>query len=165
MWSSRGPNRGVRYGPWSTQKSPLKRIAVQVMAALSLAVLFLPAFGPQLDHHFAERRPDHAHVYLGGSVPEHSHFFEGRHVHYHPVSARVAEWVSSHPNRPPIDNVVYLMSDDALGQAPVDLTSRAFQLSPVYAEMDAGPLAFGVVLTNTIPDSVSVVPPRRPPRS
>ena len=51
-------------------------MAAQSVAVLSIFLLLVPALGPQLDHHFAERRPDHSHVYLGAPSPEHSHPFE-----------------------------------------------------------------------------------------
>ena len=56
--------RGAQ-GPRPQRRSPFGRMALQAMAAALIALLFLPAFGPRLDHHFAECRPDHAHVYLG----------------------------------------------------------------------------------------------------
>ncbi len=49
----------------------LKRMAAQVLAVSLVFLLFLPFIGPQLDHHFAERRPDHVHVYLGDVLPDH----------------------------------------------------------------------------------------------
>ena len=41
---------------------------------LSIFVILLlvsAGFGPVLDHHFAERQPDHTHTYLGPTTPNH----------------------------------------------------------------------------------------------
>jgi|TARA_B100002003_G_scaffold71661_1_gene66749 hypothetical protein len=44
---------------------------------LAVAVIF-PAFGPAIDHHFAERDPAHRHV---GAAPSHDHDFARQHGH------------------------------------------------------------------------------------
>ena len=46
---------------------------------LALALVELPAFGPFLDHHFAERQPYHAHLGAGGGG--HAHEFAREHFH------------------------------------------------------------------------------------
>ena len=44
--------------------------------------------GPLLDHHYAERLPNHTHLYLGPGGPNHVHPFEVQdHFHYHPFDA------------------------------------------------------------------------------
>lgn len=42
----------------------------------ALAALFLPLLGPVMDHHFAERQPGHAHMYLEGERRDHLHSYE-----------------------------------------------------------------------------------------
>ena len=139
-------------------------MAVEVMTAVSLAVLFLPVLGPQLDHHFAERRPDHDHLFLGAAVPEHTHSFEGLHAHYHPIPGPgTANGGGSHQGTP-AQRIVYLTSDQGFGQGPLDLASRVVQQSPVFPAHSANFRASGMVRNNVIPSSAFVGPPRKPPR-
>ena len=53
-------------------------------ALTAVVALLAPLAGPALDHHFAERQPDHLHF---GTPGEHSHAFESPyHLHRHPPS-------------------------------------------------------------------------------
>ena len=52
------------------------------VAELRVAVA-LPALGPLLDHHFAERQPGHLHV---GPLYYHTHTYDSQHGHYHVTS-------------------------------------------------------------------------------
>ena len=48
---------------------------------LTLLVSFLvPAVGPLMDHHFAERQPAHQHL---GLVGDHVHDYGANHAHRH----------------------------------------------------------------------------------
>ena len=50
-------------------------------ALTAVAALLAPLAGPAIDHHFAERQPDHLHF---GAPGEHTHAFEqGHHSHSH----------------------------------------------------------------------------------
>ena len=50
-------------------------------ALTAVVALLAPLAGPTLDHHFAERQPDHLHF---GAPGEHSHSFESAiHLHRH----------------------------------------------------------------------------------
>ena len=142
----------------------LKRMAAQVAAISLVFLLFLPFIGPQLDHHFAERRPDHVHVYLGDVLPDHTHSFEGRHVHYHLPSGQSMN--SGDPSeRGPAQGIVYLTSDEGLGQGSVDLTSRLIQQSPLFPGPDDVPRLFDIGRGDAILSSAFVAPPKKPPRS
>jgi hypothetical protein len=139
-------------------------MAVQAMAVLSLAVLFLPVFGPQLDHHFAERRPDHGHVYMGPVAPEHDHFFQDRtaHTHTHNGASAPGGEGAHGPESP--QRIVYVASGDGIGQGPVDLTTRGVQQSLVSPGFDDDLLAPSLARSRTVPAPATVVPPWRPPR-
>jgi hypothetical protein len=142
----------------------LKRMAAQVAAISLVFLLFLPFIGPQLDHHFAERRPDHVHVYLGDVLPDHTHSFEGRHVHYHLPSGQSMN--SGDPSeRGPAQGIVYLTSDEGLGQGSVDLTSRLIQQLPLFPGPDDVPRLFDIGRGDAILSSAFVAPPKKPPRS
>ena len=55
-----------------------------LLALTAVVALIAPLAGPALDHHFAERQPDHLHF---GAPGEHSHAFESPyHLHRHPTS-------------------------------------------------------------------------------
>ena len=142
----------------------LKRMAAQVAAISLVFLLFLPFIGPQLDHHFAERRPDHVHVYLGDVLPGHTHSFEGRHVHYHPSSEQSMD--SGDPSkRGPAQGIVYLASDEGIGQGTVDLTPRLIQQFPLFPSPDNVPRLFDIGRGDAILSSAFVAPPKKPPRS
>ncbi len=50
----------------------------------ALLALALPSFGPVLDHHFAERQPNHGHLgALHVHAHEHGYGTQHDHVHYH----------------------------------------------------------------------------------
>ena len=54
------------------------------VALTAVVALIAPLAGPVLDHHFAERQPDHLHL---GAPGEHSHAFESQyHLHRHAPS-------------------------------------------------------------------------------
>ena len=65
----------------------LKDTATGSLVLLAAALLIFSALGPALDHHFAERHPDHSHMYLGTVGPDHSHPFEHSHIHYEEMYA------------------------------------------------------------------------------
>ena len=58
----------------------LRLIANRIPVLLVAVALFLPAIGPLLDHHFAERQPDHLHIGESG-FQVHPHDY--KQVHYH----------------------------------------------------------------------------------
>ena len=139
--------------------SVLRKMAAQVMVAVSIALLFLPSIGPQLDHHFAERRPDHTHVFLGPEVPEHSHFFEGRHHHYHPGPSSETTRDYERPEQ----RIVYLTSEEGLGQGVADPAPRGVQSSHGLPESFDNPFVFGLDRNARIPSAASTPPPWKPP--
>ncbi len=58
------------------------------IALTAVVALIAPLAGPVLDHHFAERQPDHLHF---GAPGEHNHTFESSyHLHNHASSTPAA---------------------------------------------------------------------------
>ena len=55
-----------------------------LLMIVTLLALALPSFGPLLDHHFAERQPNHGHL-SAAHVHTHDHIYGSTHghVHYH----------------------------------------------------------------------------------
>jgi hypothetical protein len=55
----------------------------QLFIVAAVSALFMPFFGPMLDHHFAERQPSHGHIFFGPADAEHVHFYEAAQTHFH----------------------------------------------------------------------------------
>ena len=129
-------------------------MAAQSAAVLSIFLLLLPALGPQLDHHFAERRPDHSHVYLGAPSPRHSHPFEdgGHHAHH------------QHPRQPQPSGIVYLSPDEGMGQAFAGVASPMVQQSVVFPAPDGAAFLSGQSRRAAALRGAFVDPPDNPPR-
>lgn len=118
------------------------------VAGLSFAaVLLVPAYGPLVDHHYAERLPFHAH--LSDSAPHVHAYFE---IHGHPATS---------PDAP--DLATAIPSDDGVPSSPVGagiddgLALRAAIEPPVGLEQPAAYLSR--------PGEMSQAPPLRPPRT
>ena len=58
----------------------MKRVPALIGSLWVVAVALLPAFGPLVDHHFAEKLPTHNHL---GGYSVHTHAFEQKHGHAH----------------------------------------------------------------------------------
>ena len=95
------------------------------VALTAVVALLAPLAGPALDHHFAERQPDHLHL---GAPGEHFHSYESA-IHLH-----------RHPPTTPADGslpIALYRSDGAiavtLAGSPVDSESmRQFQPTSVF---------------------------------
>ena len=108
------------------RKSIVRSISA-FFALTAVVALLAPLAGPALDHHFAERQPDHLHF---GAPGEHSHAYESPiHIHRHAPST-------------PADGslpVALYRSDGAmavtLAASPVDVDAesmRQFQPTSVF---------------------------------
>ena len=91
----------------------VRELATQSLALLAVAVLLVSALGPMLDHHFAERHPAHAHIYLGAVSLDHSHPFEHSHIHYDAMYAPA----------PGDEDVAFFTSYEGSGHAHADSAS------------------------------------------
>ena len=131
---------------------------------VALLALFLPSFGPMLDHHMAERNPYHAHIYLSPAGAGHVHFYEDAHYHVHhhrdsnPVSPTLPGDGSGN------SEVVYLTSNDGLGQSLTSLAFTSLHVDVVYPAPDDRNFLPEIVVEDVLPPGTFTAPPRRPPR-
>ncbi len=126
--------------------------------ALVVLMVALPAVGPLLDHHFAERQPYHAHV---GADSSHRHDYRAAHAHP-PYAADPATGESSSTPSPGAALVLYsfevsspIASIAILANSNLDdrLAATADSLLAIRAATEA---AFASAL---------VPVPKRPPRA
>lgn len=131
-------------------------------AVLAVAALLLPFFGPAIDHHFAERQHDHGHVYLGLAVTDHSHPYEGEHIHQIDTDvAHSAAAVSLSGNEAP-DDIVYLTSYRGFGQQSASSLAAPVRSAIIFPDND--PFLFAIAHRDHILLGVSVAPLESPPR-
>jgi hypothetical protein len=55
-------------------------IAGRLLFGIALLGVLFPVYGPLTDHHFHERLPGHAHLYISGTG-EHTHPYQYSHAH------------------------------------------------------------------------------------
>ena len=149
---------------FSSSNSPTQiagQVAIESLCLLLVFSLALLTLGPMLDHHFAERHPEHHHVYLGAATPDHSHSFERTHSH---DRNRMLWTKQQPPGDLPENGVLVVASNDGTFPSVADLT---FPTSLLPAGLIEGGgsgmprLSFDAAEVLT---SVNVSPPRRPPR-
>jgi len=132
----------------------------RLVIGLAFLALASPSAGPLLDHHFAERQPDHGHIYLGERLVDHVHPYGL--VHTHPTEP--AHGPSTGPGTRPgnAEGTVYLTSDDAAGSGSITVSMDAEMAFP---ESGDSPL----LLSLADPDQPLTEPflavPERPPRA
>ena len=139
------------------ERLTLRRVLCAVLSALfttaATAAVFLPTLGPLLDHHYAERLPNHTHLYFGPGGPNHVHPFEVQgHFHYNPFDV-------------PTYGIVYLASYDGSNPVMIDATVHAIQQSPPVVGPDDDPASYGSSPDSPIPDDAIFAVPKRPPRA
>jgi hypothetical protein len=126
----------------------------------ALGALVLPSFGSVLDHHFVERQYDHAHIYVGTAIPEHNHPFQQDHSHTGAQEAAGAI-EESQPGGTSPDDILYLTSDDGMGQKSLVPFVHSTQVAGIFPDPDVFILTFAH--NNNIPYQPSVPPPKKPP--
>ncbi|MBM3948258.1 MAG: hypothetical protein FJ312_03270 [SAR202 cluster bacterium] len=113
------------------------------------AVLLLPAFGPLLDHHFAERMPNHRHL---NDAVAHTHGIERVHSHSHDGTQTPQD---ENDKAVPLVN-----ADGAVGASIVlvqDLLAGSFDFEPSYGLLRSFGRSEAVTQTYT-------PPPKTPPK-
>ena len=130
----------------------LRALLSALFTTVATAAVFLPTLGPLLDHHYAERLPNHTHLYFGQADYDHVHPFEmPGHIHYFDDEA------------PPV-GIVYLASYDGSSPVMIDATVHAVQQTlPFVAPDDA--VAYGISHDSLIPEDAILVVPKKPPRA
>ena len=131
-------------------------------AALVAFALLSPAFGPTLDHHFAERQYSHAHIYLGPPGVDHVHPFETSHIHSQPRDeARGATGDQSQVHMVP-RGIVYLTSHDGMGAELAVPFMPTQQAAAIFPNPDS--FFFTFAHHDNILSEALVAPPKKPPR-
>ena len=141
---------------WAEERLTLPPAAVDaigrwLVTLAAVGALLLPALGPLLDHHFAERQPGHNHVFLDQAPHEHLHAYEYA-GHHH----------GEHDS--PTDGVVIVTSYDAMGTGLADVTPPVTRVSRLLPELTPDKTAFGFDEAHKLPSGESVSPPTQPPR-
>ena len=137
---------------------------VRLLIVVSLSVLFLPSFGPLMDHHLTERQHNHTHVYLGGVVPEHTHPYLVPHTHGHALEVADAASGGLPLYLPHQEDIVFLSAHDGMGQDSTPATAPALQVAVVFPDSGDGGFLFGPAHDSPVPLEAFVPPPTRPPR-
>ena len=135
-----------------------------LFALAALYALFLSFFGSVLDHHYAERQSDHAHIYLGRVVPDHVHPYEAPHTHRPTQEADGG--TSSHAplsDKAPNDTM-YLTSYNGMGQVFPQLTVPSIHLALNFPEPEDNHFAFDIPEDDTLFQEAFITPPEKPPR-
>ena len=141
-------------------------VRAHLFAALSAAVaallLLLYSVGPVLDHHFAERQPDHTHIYLGTTLPRHVHPYEEPHSHSQEATTSTSHNAASGSNTP--QDMVCLTSYDGIGQTLTSPTEAPLHLAIVFPDPGNDQFAVSTAGNDRIPPEAFIAPPKRPPR-
>ena len=131
----------------------LRALLSALFTTAATAAIFLPTLGPLLDHHYAERLPNHTHLYLGGADYPHVHPFEVQgHVHYYPENT-------------PRDGIVYLASYDGSSPVMIDATVHAVQQNPQNVGPEDDLAGYGLSPDTPIPEDAILAVPKRPPQA
>ena len=133
----------------------MQNILIAIMPVfLAVALVAPPAFGPFLDHHFAERQPYHAHLGAGGGG--HAHEYAREHFHAradspNPDAARGADGDEAMPN------------SEIASSVAAAVRAEAGAMTATAAPLDSAPaVARG---GDSFPKSIYPIPPLRPPRA
>ena len=130
----------------------LRALLSAMFTTAATAAVFLPTLGPLLDHHYAERLPNHTHLYFGQADYDHVHPFEMQdHYHYY-------------PDEIPPDGIVFLASYDGSSPVMIDATVHAVQQSSPFVGPDDA-AAYGISPDSLIPEDAFLVVPKKPPRA
>jgi hypothetical protein len=139
-------------------------VALLLSVLVSLYIFFLPTFGPLLDHHFVEKAPNHAHVYLGHSGPDHTHPFETRHGHHEATVSLSAKSSGLSDLRNGTDGIVFLAPHEGTGQS-AGTTMLTVAPASIVFHSTGDLFRFGLAGDDNRLLTAFVDPPRRPPRA
>ena len=142
-----------------TCNSFMEYVAHHLFTVAAVTALFLPLFGPLLDHHFAERQPSHAHIYLDGPVYEHLHSFEKSDDH--------------HPSRPSAEanayggqagDVVILTDVHGIGSGPAGTPAYLRAVASLVLRDEGDLNRFALSQGTVSPRDIAIQTPKQPPR-
>ncbi|MEW5989632.1 MAG: hypothetical protein AB1791_23645 [Chloroflexota bacterium] len=131
-----------------------RRLTRPLLLWLTAQAILLTIYGPLLDHHFAERQPNHLHIYFGHVLPNHTHAGYETHTHHHdPITTEGGEAAGQ---------VAFVSAFAAAGQY---LPPLAALPGPLLPQVDpAAPLADPAVGEALLRQGLSLPPPDKPPR-
>jgi hypothetical protein len=137
----------------------------QLFIVAAVSALFMPFFGPMLDHHFAERQPSHGHIFFGPADAEHVHFYEAAHTHFHAHDLpAIPAGNGSESNKLP-NEVVYLTSPDGVGQSSPSFTVTSLYIDLVFPDQGDSRFLLSLAGQDDLPSEIFIPPPERPPRA
>jgi hypothetical protein len=131
---------------------------------VALYVLFTPFFGPMLDHHFAERQHTHQHIYFGSTDVKHTHFYELLHLHPHAYNMPIIPPGNGSQSNESPNEVIYLTSQDGIGQNAPSFTIPASQVDFVFPDLGDHHFLLSSTGQDSLPPETFIPPPKRPPR-
>jgi hypothetical protein len=135
-----------------------------VFALVGVLVLLFPSIGPLADHHFAERGPNHEHIYLGEVVPDHVHSFQVRHTHDHAPATLEADSGEYSTADGGAEGIVYLTTEDGIGPSPGSVAIPSLLEEVFYPDPDDQDSPSGIIHGEGIPAGASIPPPDKPPQ-
>ncbi len=157
MFQMQHSTAGDRTSPVPRRSRPrVCRMGTSVIAAASVALLFLSFFGPLLDHHFTEKLPHHDHLYLGITDAAHDHPFETEHTHGLSV-----DQAGHHEHDGGTGDTLYLVSGEESGTNSHHIDLTATSHSSQYPPFD--PISAPRLGGERDPESNIISPPVRPP--
>lgn len=140
------------------KKSALKCRARQVLPVLAVAAVILAFLGPAMDHHYAERQHNHAHLYLTSVSASHGHpgFHPFEQFHPHNDSSRFGHGQ---------DGVLYQTSGDGTSDSGSQLGGALINGGRTYHLGGGDPLSPAFPSGNGLYLEIFVSPPEKPPRA
>ena len=144
-------------------KSRLPGFAVQLAGQLAVLALIFPLVGPAINRNFAERQPNHSHVYFGAPDPDHLHSYEkGRDNIGGDASGAIAAATASGEER--TDGVVFLSSYEGTGPGVMTFMAPFILVSDARLNSEDNDDVFGAPASEARPEDVISTPPTPPPR-
>ena len=151
--------------PSVTARSVSRTLHWPVSAILVLWALFSPVLGPMMDHHFAERQHNHAHIYFGTPDIDHLHPYVDHHDHRIIRWANDEQWGDAQAGTDVSIDVVFLAPLDGMGQNSLALLTPAMSSMNTFPDQGNSNL-FLEWRERYVPlQEAHVPPPKKPPRA
>lgn len=148
---------------WTMRKG-VGRLFFGLFSLIAIYSLSQPLCCLILEHHFAERQPNHVHLYLGQVVPQHVHSYEIPHTHPRLPEADNARSQEAPESAPAPDSIVCLTNNDGMTQSGVQFTVPCSHLSRGFPNPEDSSLTFGIPATDAILQDAYLPLPKKPPR-
>ncbi len=142
-----------------------RRILCRLLLAIAVGALMLPAFGPMLEHHFAERQLEHVHIYVGPAVPDHVHPYETLHSHSPRHSYDKADDVfrDSPSKSATSQDIVYFTSQEGSEQGFAPFSTHLLR-GDVFFPDPPDDWFLSSLAHDDLPLEAFIPPPSKPPR-